>query len=63
MSISRGMDKEHVPIYNEILLSYKKKKKIVPVVATWMDLEIIILSEVNQTWKDKYHMISLICGI
>ena len=32
-----------------------------PSAATWMDLEIIILSEVNQ--KDKYHMISLICGI
>ena len=63
MSISRGMDKEDVvPIYNEILLSCKKKK-IAPVVATWMDLEMIILSEVNQTWKDKYHMLSLICGI
>ena len=34
-----------------------------PFAATWMDLEIIILREVNQTEKDKYHMISLICGI
>ena len=34
-----------------------------PFVATWMDLEIIRLSEVSQTQKDKYHMISLICGI
>ena len=32
--------------------------------ATWLDLEIIILSEViSQIEKDKYHMISLICGI
>ena len=31
--------------------------------ATWMDLEIITLSEVSQEEKDKYHMISLICGI
>ena len=31
-----------------------------PFVATWMDLEIIILREVSQTEKDKYHMISLI---
>ena len=31
--------------------------------ATWMDLEMIILSEVSQTEKDKYHMINLICGI
>ena len=40
-----------------------KKNKIIPLAATWMDLEIIILSEVSQTEKDKYHMISLICGI
>ena len=31
--------------------------------ATWMDLDIIILSEVSQKEKDKYHMILLICGI
>ena len=40
-----------------------KKNDIMPFIATWMDLEIIILSEVSQTEKDKYHMISLICGI
>ena len=34
-----------------------------PFAATWVDLEIVILSEVSQTQKDKYHMISLICGI
>ena len=34
-----------------------KKNEIMPFVATWMDLEIIILSEVNQAEKDKYHMI------
>ena len=34
-----------------------------PLAATWMDLEIIILSEVSQKEKDKYYMISLICGI
>ena len=61
MSISRGMDKEDVVhIYNGILLSHKKND-IMPFVVTWMDLEIVILSEVSQTEKDKYHMISLIC--
>ena len=34
-----------------------------PLAATWMDLEIIIICEVSQNEKDKYHMISLICGI
>ena len=48
--------------YNGILLSHKKNE-ITPFAATWMDLEIIILSEASQTEKDKYLMISLICGI
>ena len=40
-----------------------KKNKTVPFAATWMDLEINTLSEVSQKEKDKYHMISLTCGI
>ena len=40
-----------------------KKNKIMPLAATWMDLEIIILSEVSKTEKDEYCMIPLICGI
>ena len=40
-----------------------KKNEIMPFAATWMELEIIILSEVSQKERDKYHMISLICGI
>ena len=30
--------------------------------ATWMDLKIVMQSGVNQTEKDNYHMLSLICG-
>ena len=45
------------------LLKAIKKNEIPAFLATWMDLEIIILSEVSQKEKDKYHMISLISGI
>ena len=38
------------------------KTEIMPFAATWMDLEMIILSEVNQKENVKYHMISLVCG-
>ena len=31
--------------------------------ATWMELQIIILNELSQTEKDKYHMTSFSCGI
>ena len=34
-----------------------KKNEIMPFAATWMELEMIILSEVSQTEKDKYHML------
>ena len=36
------------------------KKKILPFVTAWIDLENIMLSEISQSEKDKYHMISLI---
>ena len=45
-----------VHIYNGILLSHKKDK-IMPFVATWMQIEILILSEVSQKEKETYHMI------
>ena len=40
-----------------------KKNEIMPFAVIWMDLEIVIPSEVSQTEKNKYHMILLICGI
>ena len=36
---------------------------MMPFAATWMDPEMNMLSEVSQKEKDKYHMISLICGL
>ena len=40
-----------------------KKNETMPFAATCMDLEIIMLTEVSQTEKDKYRMILFICGI
>ena len=40
-----------------------KKNEIMPFAATWVYLESIVLSEVSQTEKDKYRMISFRCGI
>ena len=58
ISINRGTDKDVVHINNGILLSHKKNE-IMPFVATWMDLEMIILSEGSQTEKNKRHMTTL----
>uniref|UniRef100_A0A8D0MRY1 DUF1725 domain-containing protein n=1 Tax=Sus scrofa TaxID=9823 RepID=A0A8D0MRY1_PIG len=50
-------------IYTMEYYSAITKNKIMPFAATWMELETLILSEVNQKEKDKYHMISLISQI
>ena len=52
------MDKEDV-VHTHAMEYYSaiKKNKIMPFAATWMGLEIIILSEINQTRKDKYLVI------
>ena len=72
MSINRRMDKEDdvsVCIYiNTYICTHSgyysviKKTERMPFVVTWIDLEMNILSEINQTKKEKYHMISLTCG-
>ena len=40
-----------------------KKNKVLSFATMWMELEGIMLSEISQSEKDKYHMTSLICGI
>ena len=44
-------------IYTVEYYSAVKRNEIMPFAETWMDLEMIILSEVSQIEKDKYHMI------
>ena len=62
---SHEKTKRHIEVHLYIMDYYSaiKKNEIMPIAATWMHLDIIILSEVSQKEKDKYHMISLICGI
>ena len=48
----------HIKCYSAV-----RKKEILPFATTWMDLEDIMLSEISQTEKEKYCMISLTCGI
>ena len=63
MSINRGVDPEDVVhIHNGILLS-RYNDEIPAFLATWMDLEIIMLSEVSHTMRHQHQMLSLTCGI
>ena len=50
-------------IYTMEYYSAIKMKKVLPFVTAWMDLESIMLSEISQSERGKYHVISLICGI
>ena len=58
MPIDRGMDKDVVHIYTAEYYSAIKKNEITPSAATWMDLELIILSEVSQRKTNiiQYHL-------
>ena len=47
----------------EYYSAIKKKNEIMPFLETWMDLQIIRVNIVSQKEKDKYHMISHLCGI
>ena len=50
-------------IYAMEYYSAIKKNEILPFVTAWIGLEGIMLSEISQREKDKYCMISLMCGI
>ena len=50
-------------IYTIEFYTAKRKKELIPFGTAWMELESIMLSEISQVVKDKYHTISLIRGI
>ena len=50
-------------IYTMEHYSAIRKKQILPFATTWMELEDIMLSDISQAEKNKYQMISLICGV
>ena len=50
-------------IYTMEYYSAIRRGQILPFAATWMELEGIMLSEISQAEKEKYQMISLICGV
>ena len=63
MSIKREMYKEDKVYIQWNITQPLKMNGIIPFSITQMDPEIIILREVRQMEKDKYHMILLICVI
>ena len=50
-------------IYTMEFYAAERKKELLPFVTAWMELESIMLSEISQLVKDKYHVISPIRGI
>ena len=51
-----------VHIYTMEYHTAERKKELLPFATTWMELESIMLSEISQAMKDKYHMVSPIRG-
>ena len=49
-------------IYTMEFYTAERKKELMPFATAWMELESIMLSEVSQTVRDKYHMISPLTG-
>ena len=49
-------------IYTMQCYAAERKKELLPFAIEWMDLESIMLSEISQVVRDKYHMMSLLTG-
>ena len=49
-------------LYTMEFYAAERKRQLLPFVTAWMELESIMLSEISQAVKDKYHMISPLTG-
>ena len=49
-------------IYTMEFYAAERKKEIIPFATAWMELDSIMLSEINQAVRDKYHMILPLTG-
>ena len=65
MVFSRYMPRSGIAGYLYTMEYYSaiKRNEIVPFAEIWMDLEMVIQSEVSQEEKNKYHILTDICGI
>ena len=62
MPISKGVDPKTWYIYTMEFYTAETKKELLPFATAWMELESIMLIEISQRVRDKYHMISPLTG-
>ena len=62
MPIGKLMDQKLWYIYTMEHYTAERKKELLPFATAWMELESIMLSEISQMVRDKYHMISSLTG-
>ena len=62
MPISKRVDPKLWYIYTMEFYTTERKKELIPFATAWMELESIMLSEMIQAVRDKYHMISPLTG-
>ena len=62
MPISKRVDPKLWYIYTMEFYTAEGKKELISFATAWMELESIMLSEISQAMRDKYHMVSPLTG-
>ena len=62
MNFAKQLDTKSILIYTMEFYAVERKKELIPFATEWMELESIMLSEISQMVRDKYHMISPLTG-